>query len=167
MRPGDGRRGRGLACYAPRHVSYGRRLLTRGVDRRDCAAATVAALDGVLAGRIGLEAYTAVSDLPFTPEEREQFGRRAPDIIDSYWPGSADLLQRYRFDLSRPLPPPFDLGAARQQLGHEPRHNFARFLEELRTRDARGEVTPDSPRWSFEQGGPPPEGIVWSGQDGE
>ena len=39
------------------------------------------------------------------------------------------------------------------------------FLEELREKSESGAVSPGSPRWSFETGLPPSEGVVWPAQD--
>jgi len=144
-------------------VTYGLRLLEGGVDRRDCVEATLAALDAVIEGRARLSACTVLASHPFTDEERERFGADASAIVSRYWPGFEDLLERYRLKFPEKLQRP-DTGAAEGDRAWECRYNFGTFLEELRRKDDRGLIRSESPRWRFESGTEPPEGIVWPDQ---
>jgi nucleoside-diphosphate-sugar epimerase len=141
-------------------VTYGQRLLANGVDRRDCCEATLAALRGVMEGRVDFGAYTVLAEHPFTPADCDGDPREA---VARHWPGQEDLLDRYEVALPRSLVR-HDLRATREALGWQGRHTFGTFLDALRRLDAAGAVRPDSPRWSFEQGTPPPESVVWPGQ---
>lgn len=142
-------------------VSYGRRLLGGGVDRRDCVEATLAALRAVIDGRVGLGAYTVMADHPFDDDERA--GGNIAAAVESHWPGHEDLLERHGIALPAEVPR-YDLQPAQDDLDWRPRYNFGTFLSELRQKDEAGLVRPDSPRWCFETGTPAPEGVVWPEQ---
>lgn len=145
-------------------VTYGQRLLGHGVDRRDCVEATVRAVDLLARGRPLFGRYIVMPSHPRGDGECAEFGGRWKDVLARA--GSAELVERHGIKLPRSVAR-HDLSSARADLGFVPRYSFETFLAELKEKDATGSVTPDSPRWSFETGLPPPEGVVWPAQEGD
>jgi len=144
-------------------LTHGERLLYKGVDRRDCVDATLAALRAVLEGRCRFGKYPVLAPIPFSEAERGQFAENARAIISRHWPGFEDLLERYSLRLPSEVHP-YDPEPARTDLGWEGRYHFGAFLEELRRKDRAGFVRPGCPRWQLDCGTEPPEGIVWPDQ---
>jgi len=145
-------------------VTYGQRLLHHGVDRRDCVEATVRAVRLLAEGNDLFGRYIVAHDHPGSPEEHEQFGERWRDILPGRRPRAAELIERYGIEIP-PSVRRYDLSSTRSDLDFAPRYHFETFPAELAARDAGGLVTPESPRWSFETGRPPQEGVVWPEQE--
>lgn len=145
-------------------VTYGERLLGHGVDRRDCVEATVRAVGLLAEGRPLFGRYTVMPRHPWRDEDRAEFGHRWQDILTRAHPESVDLIQRYRIRIPRAIAL-HDLSSTQAHLGFAPRYDFETFLDELREKSASGAVSPGSPRWSFETGLPPSEGVVWPAQE--
>ncbi len=147
-------------------VTYGERLLGSGIDRRDCVEATVRAVDLLAAGKPLFGRYTIMPSHPWSDDELAEFGRSWKAILARARPDAAKLIERYGIR----IPPSVarqDLSATRADLGFAPRYDFETFLAELAEKDASGAVGPDRPRWSFETGLPPGEGVVWPDQEGD
>ncbi len=124
--------------YGSDFIRYGERLLTGGVDRRDVIAATVAAMERVLDDRLACDWFEVGKDHPFTQEDCEHFKDSPQSVIEKYWPGYGDLIEKYgiRFP-EKPLV--VDLAKTKDILGFHPQYHFGTFLAELRERDRRGE----------------------------
>jgi hypothetical protein len=75
-----------------------------------------------------------------------------------------ELVDRYGIQMPESVTR-YDLSSTVTELEFTPRYNFDTFLVELKEKDARGEVTPQSTRWWFEQGVAPPQGVVWPSQE--
>ncbi len=145
-------------------VSYGQRLFTHGVDRRDCVDATARAVRLLAEGRPLSGRYTVLRDHPWSDEEHDEFGKRWEEILARSCSDAADLVRRYGLQMPESVRRR-DLSALRADLGFEPQYHFETFLAELAAKDTGGEVTPDSPRWCFETGRAPVDGVVWPEQE--
>ncbi len=141
-------------------ITYGERLLGRGVDARDCVNATMCAVD-LLSKGSDLFGHFAVSPDHGLPDENlASFGRRYKGILSSMnatWP---NLIDRYSIDIPDAVTQ-YDISSTQAALGFHPSFNFLTFLEELERRERSGEISVESPRWWFEQGIPAPENVVW------
>jgi len=118
-------------------VRYGQRLLGGGVDRRDVAGATVAAIEKVADGSVAFDWFEIGSDKPFTKEEVEAFKADPKAVIEGHWPGYGDLIDTYGIRFPE-RPHMVDLTRTKEVLGYAPRHDFGTFLAELRDRDTAG-----------------------------
>jgi nucleoside-diphosphate-sugar epimerase len=147
-------------------VSYGGRLLGVGVDLRDVAGATARAVDILAAGEPLHGPFTVMPDHGLRAEDAADFGRRWLNLLGQEDSAYVGLVKKYEIRMPNAIQQ-HDLAATRDVLGFAPGWNFLTFLKELKQRDARGEVTPQSPRWAFECGTPAPEGIVWPASNAE
>jgi nucleoside-diphosphate-sugar epimerase len=120
------------------YLAWGPKLLRNGVDRRDVAAATVAALTAVLGRRVDLFTTIVHTDHHLPAEVRRDFATTGLDWFESQLPGSSDLLQRHRIELPDEVEQ-HDLSKAERLLGWVPAHDFTEFLTDLARRDAAGE----------------------------
>jgi len=145
-------------------VTYGLRLLSDGVDRRDCVEATMRAVNLMSKGKPLFGRYIVMPLHPYSAEEQRRFGEAWKDILRQRDSVNVDMVQRYGIRIPQFLSQ-YDLSSTSKDLGFTPQHNFDTFLAELKRRDINREVTPDSPRWWFEQGVPTPEGVVWPEQE--
>lgn len=119
------------------YLAWGAKLLRNGVDRRDVAAATVAALVAAVDRRIGLFTTIVHSDHHLPTEVRADFATYGPAWCESQLPGSAALLSRYAIELPTEVEQ-HDLSEADRVLGWRPGHGFLEFLTDLQRRDAAG-----------------------------
>ena len=147
-------------------ATYGQRLLSNAIDKRDCVEATVKAIDLLAKGHKLFGRYMVLPVHPYTADEQSRFGRDWQEIVRKSDPAYVDLIKRYKIQMP-PALTQADVSSTAKDLGFTPRYNFDTFLAELKQRDATREVTPESPRWWFEQGVKPPEGIVWPRQEGQ
>ena len=141
-------------------ITYGQRLLGIGVDIRDCVAATVRSIELMLEGKELFGRFIIMPDHKQSEQVMQSFSEEFPAILNATnrdWPG---LVDKYGIKIPQVITQ-HDLSSTKQVLGFEPSFNFATFLHELHQRDTTGRVFTDSPRWFFEQGIAPPEGIVW------
>jgi len=120
------------------YLAYGTRLLHNGVDRRDVAAATVAALRAAVGRRVGLFRTIVHSDHGMPPEVRADFRAHGPAWCEARVPGARQLLEKYALALPETVEQ-HDLTEAAEVLGWRPAIGFADFLRDLQRRDARGE----------------------------
>ncbi len=120
------------------YLDFGVKLLRNGVDRRDVATSTVAALRATLDRKIGLF-MTIVHTAHGMPDEVvRDFRVLGPDWCETRVPGAKALLTKYALALPDSVEVN-DLSEAKRLLGWEPKIGFAEFLEDLKSRDARGE----------------------------
>ncbi|MBX7256186.1 MAG: NAD(P)-dependent oxidoreductase [Candidatus Hydrogenedentes bacterium] len=118
-------------------VRYGERLLTGGVDRRDVIGATLRLIELVSQGTLDFDCFEIGKDHPFSLEDCERFANDPKGIIESYWPGYGDLIDKYALRFPE-HPILSDISRTKEVLGYAPKYNFGTFLEELRDRDERG-----------------------------
>jgi len=120
------------------YLEYGARLLRNGVDRRDVAAATVAALRAVAKHRVDLFRTIVHTDHGMPTEVAEHFQERGGDWCDERVPGAQRLLDKYVIPLPARVEQ-HDLSEAERVLNWKPTVGFLDFLRDLKARDARGE----------------------------
>lgn len=141
-------------------VSCGERLLGMGIDVRDCASAAERAVDLLAEGAAMCERFILVASAFMPGEDR----RRIVDDGDAYLatidPCYPALVSKYGIKMPDGFRE-FDIETTRSILGLEPAYTFQRFLSDLKRMDRSGAVTAESPRWRFEEGTRPPEGVVW------
>lgn len=122
------------------YLAFGTKLLRNGVDARDVASATVAALDAALERK-----YTRFMTIVHTahgmPDEVVQdFRTHGTDWCESKVPGSAALIEKYNLAADFPgRVEQHDLSEAERIFGWRPQVGFVEFLQDLQARDARGE----------------------------
>lgn len=125
--------------FIPRpYLEFGARLLRNGVDRRDVAAATVAALHAVVERRVALFTTIVHTHHGMPAEVVADFRRLGPDWCEQQVPGARALLEQYAIALPERVEQ-HDLAEAARLLGWRPAIGFVDFLRDLKARDARGE----------------------------
>lgn len=125
--------------FIPRpYLEFGARLLRNGVDRRDIAGATVAALRAATEQRIGLFRTIVHTRHGMAPEIVADFGNLGLDWCEQTVPGARQLLEKYAIPLPERVEQ-HDLSEAERVLGWRPTVGFADFLRDLQARDRRGE----------------------------
>lgn len=118
-------------------IRYGQRLLTGGVDRRDVVGATIRAIERVADGSIEFDWFEIGKDHPFTEEDCNEFATHPAAVIEKYWPGYGDVIEKHRIRFpERPIV--VDLKKTKEVLGYFPQYNFGTFLAELRECDTKG-----------------------------
>lgn len=120
------------------YLDFGAKLLRNGVDRRDVASSTVAALKAAIDRRIGLFMTIVHTDHGMPPEVVADFQTHGPDWCEAQVPGSKALLEKYGIECRYPVEQ-HDLSEAKRLLGWEPKIGFVEFLRDLKERDGRGE----------------------------
>ncbi|SDS76911.1 NAD-dependent epimerase/dehydratase family protein [Actinopolymorpha singaporensis] len=120
------------------YLAWGAMLLRNGVDRRDVASATVAALHGVMEHKVDVFRSIVHTDHGMPASVAGHFADQGRAWCDEQVPGSAELLDRYGIELPTQVEQ-HDLTEADRVLGWRPRYGIVDFLADLRRRDARGE----------------------------
>ena len=120
------------------YLSYGPKLLRNGVDRRDVATATAAAVDAALAGRVQVFTTVVHNHLGAPAEVSNSFAANGPAWLESQVPGATALIKKYALHLPE-CPEQHDMTAAAESLRWRPAQNFIHFLTDLSRRDAAGE----------------------------
>ncbi|MGV3615748.1 MAG: NAD-dependent epimerase/dehydratase family protein [Fimbriimonas sp.] len=120
------------------YLAFGAKLLRNGVDRRDVASATVAALEAATARKFGLFGSIIHTDHGMPPEVVADFGALGLDWCEKQVPGAADLIAKYEIELAKSVEQ-HDLSEAGRLFGWKPKIGFTEFLTDLKARDARGE----------------------------
>ncbi|MBB6672468.1 NAD-dependent epimerase/dehydratase family protein [Cohnella nanjingensis] len=124
--------------FIPRpYLEFGARLLRNGVDRRDVASATLAALEAADRQAFALFRTIVHTDHGMPEQVRSDFRRRGPAWCEQQVPGAAALLDKYEIPLPEEVEQ-HDLSEAERVLGWKPRIDFAAFLRDLKRRDALG-----------------------------
>lgn len=124
--------------FIPRaYLEFGARLLRNGVDRRDVAEATVAAVKAVLEKRVGLFRTIVHTNHGMPTEVTQNFKKEGPAWCESQVPGAIHLLNKYEIELPEQVEQ-HDLSEAEEMLGWQPRYNFLAFLKDLKARDKQG-----------------------------
>jgi UDP-glucose 4-epimerase len=124
---------------------YGIRLLYGGVGAHDVARAVMAATGAIVSGGLCWGAFNVESLVPFREEDGPQLLRDPLPVLDTYYPGAADLLRERGVESLRPIHEIYPMGRAADVLGFRPACNVDRWLEELRSRPE--ERTARNPPW--------------------
>jgi len=124
------------------YLDFGAGLLRNGVDRRDVAAATVAALWAVVERRVGLFTTIVHTAHGMPAPVVADFRRSGPEWCEGEIPGARRLLQKYGIVIPDRVEQ-HDLSEAGRVLGWAPTVGFVDFLRDLRVRDERGEDVRD------------------------
>lgn len=120
------------------YLKWGSMLLRNGVDRRDVAAATVAALQATVDRRVELFGTIVHSDHGMPAEVSADFGHLGRAWCEEQVPGSTALLDEYGIALPDRVEQ-HDLSEAAKRLDWRPRFDIADYLADLSDRHARGE----------------------------
>jgi nucleoside-diphosphate-sugar epimerase len=124
--------------FIPRpYIEFGARLLRNGVDRRDIASATLAALTAADKRNFKLFGTIVHTDHGMPENVRSNFRSLGPEWSEQQVPGAKVLLDKY----SIPLPDQVeqhDLSEAENILGWKPQIGFIEFLRDLKKRDELG-----------------------------
>lgn len=120
------------------YLAFGAMLLRNGVDRRDVASATVAALRGAIAGAFGLFRTIVHTDHQMPAAIARDFLHGGVAWCEAQVPGSRALLEKYAIQLPATVEQ-HDLSEAASVLGWAPQISVVDFLRDLRARDARGD----------------------------
>ncbi|MET9023258.1 NAD(P)-dependent oxidoreductase [Actinopolymorpha sp. NPDC004070] len=120
------------------YLAWGAMLLRNGVDRRDVASATVAALNGVVDHKVEVFGTIVHTDHGMPAAVAGDFAERGRAWCEEQVPGSAELLDRYGIELPAQVEQ-HDLSEADRVLGWRPAYGITDFLTDLRQRTARGQ----------------------------
>ena len=120
------------------YLAFGTKLLRNGVDRRDVASSTAAALRATLDRRVGLFTTIVHTDHGMPPEVIADFCTLGPEWCESRVSGARALMERYAVEIPDCVER-HDLSEADRLLGWRPEFGFIEFLKDLKARDARGE----------------------------
>ena len=120
------------------YLTYGPKLLRNGVDRRDVATATVAAVAAAAEGRVDVFTTVVHNHLDAPADVLADFAARGPVWLETRVPGAARLIERYALPLPA-RPEQHDLSEAARLLNWWPAVSFVTFLADLARRDAAGE----------------------------
>ena len=125
-------------CVPKPYLAFGAKLLRNGVDRRDVAAATVAALRAAAAGQLGLFRTIVHTNHHMPPALANDFHGGGVAWCEQQVPGARALIEKYDIALPASVEQ-HDLSEAARVLSWEPQVGFVDFLRDLQARDARGE----------------------------
>ena len=120
------------------YLAFGEKLLRNGVDARDVATSTAAALHAAMAGRIGLFRTIVHTAHGLPADAARDFRAYGPDWAESRLPGAKALIEKYDLSLPQEVEQ-HDLSEAHRLTGWRPRVGFLEFLQDLQARDAAGE----------------------------
>ncbi len=120
------------------YLAFGAKLLRNGVDRRDVADATVAALYAGAERRIGLFRTIVHTNHGMPADVQANFSSLGAAWCEMQVPGAEDLIRRYEISLPDHVEQ-HNLTEARALIGWEPKIGFLDFLRDLQLRDANGE----------------------------
>lgn len=120
------------------YLEFGPKLLRNGVDRRDVASATVAALQAAMEKKFGLFRTIVHTNHGMSEAARSDFRRQGLDWCEAKVSGAAGLIEKYGITFPESVEQ-HDLSEAKQTLGWQPQVGFTHFLEDLKARDGRGE----------------------------
>jgi UDP-glucose 4-epimerase len=120
------------------YLAFGEKLLRNGVDARDVASASVAAMDAGLAKRFGRFMTIVHTDHGMPPEVVRDFRRHGTDWCESQIPGAAALIAKYGLSLPERVEQ-HDLSEAARLMDWRPQVGFLDFVRDLKARDERGE----------------------------
>ena len=111
-------------------------LLNRRLDVEDCVDAHVCALEQ--APRLGFGRYIITATTPFHREDAAELRRDATAVVDRYIPGWRDVYASLGWRMPPSISRVYDNTRAREQLGWQPKYDFASVLP--RAREHRGDI---------------------------
>jgi UDP-glucose 4-epimerase len=114
-------------------------LLYRRLDVEDCVDAHLRALDR--APRLGFGRFIITSTTPFRREDTDELRRDAPAVVSRYVPQWREVYERLGWRMAPSITRVYDNRLAREQLGWQPKHDFATVL--LRARERAGDIRSD------------------------
>jgi hypothetical protein len=120
------------------YLDFGSKLLRNGVDRRDVATSTVAALRAAIDRKIGLFGTIVHTDHGMPSEVVNDFRTLGQDWCEEQVPGAKALMAKYGIEGPASVEQ-HDLSEAKRLLDWEPKFGFVEFLKDLKARDLRGE----------------------------
>jgi nucleoside-diphosphate-sugar epimerase len=124
--------------FIPRpYLEFGERLLRNGVDRRDVAAATVAAVKAALERKIGLFRTIVHTNHNMPLDVVQNFSELGAEWCETHVPGASRLLKKYEISLPKQVEQ-HDLSEAEKTLGWKPAYGFLEFMRDLKSRDEKG-----------------------------
>ncbi|MFC5647789.1 NAD-dependent epimerase/dehydratase family protein [Paenibacillus solisilvae] len=124
--------------FIPRpYLEFGSRLLQNGIDRRDVAAATVAAIRAALDRRFELFQTVIHTNHGMPSEVVKDFRNKGPAWCESQVEGAQALIEKYKLVLPNQVEQ-HDLSEAERLLDWKPRIGFIEFLCDLKLRDEQG-----------------------------
>jgi len=106
-------------------------LLYRRVDLSDVVTAHLAALDR--APPLGFGRYVVSATTPFGPEDLAELHRDAPAVVERLVPAYREVYDRLGWRMFPRIDRVYVNARARTDLGWEPRYDFARALDLLRS----------------------------------
>lgn len=122
------------------YLDFGMKLLRNGVDARDVASATVAALYAAADRRFERFMTIVHTNHQMPPDVVQNFQEHGRAWCDAQVPGAGALLEKY--GLLDNLPTrveQHDLSEAQRLMDWQPQIGFVAFLRDLQRRDAAGE----------------------------
>ena len=120
------------------YLDFGVMLLRNGVDRRDVASSTLAALRAAMDTQIGLFQTVIHTNHHMPAEVVQDFQTLGPDWCEAQVPGAKALIEKYAIPLPAAVEQ-HDMSEAKRLMGWEPKYGFTEFLSDLKARDSRGE----------------------------
>jgi len=120
------------------YLAFGVKLLRNGVDRRDMASATVAALHAAVEKRIGLFRTIVHTNHGMPEGVVKNFRALGPAWCETHVPGAVALMEKYNVELPETVEQ-HDLSEAERLLHWKPQIGFVEFLRDLQARDRKGE----------------------------
>ncbi|MCW3062212.1 MAG: NAD-dependent epimerase/dehydratase [Capsulimonas sp.] len=120
------------------YLDFGAMLLRNGVDRRDVATATVAALRAAIDKKIGLFQTVIHTNHHMPADVVENFRTLGPDWCETQIPGAKALIEKYSLYLPSSVEQ-HDMSEAKRLMDWEPAFGFVEFLTDLKAREERGE----------------------------
>jgi len=120
------------ARYADANIKANE-FLYRRADIEDIVSAHLVAIDKAAA--IGFGRYIVSAVTPFARADCAKLRHDAPSLVRHYVPGFAEPYARRGWQLPAGLERVYDSARAREELGWQPRYDFARIVEILQIAD--------------------------------
>jgi len=120
------------------YLPFGAKLLRNGVDRRDVASSTVAALKAAIERKFGLFQTVIHTNHGMPDAVVAQFRTLGPDWCEAQVPGAKALIEKYGIEIPDSVEQ-HNLSEAKRLFVWEPQFGFVEFLQDLKARDARQE----------------------------
>jgi UDP-glucose 4-epimerase len=117
-------------------------LLYRRLDVEDCVDAHVCALEQ--APRLGFGRYIITATTPFRRDDVVELRRDAHAVVSRYVPGWREVYDQLGWRMPASITRVYDNLLAREQLGFQPKHDFANAL--ARARELGGDIRSDLAR---------------------
>jgi UDP-glucose 4-epimerase len=104
-------------------------LLNRRVDLADVVDAHLLAVEH--APRLGFERFIVSATTPFARSDVRELRGRAPDVVRRYVPGYEAVFEARGWRMPDDIERVYVNRRARERLGWDPRHDFARAIDDL------------------------------------